>query len=117
MKSVLERARRAPSGGNIQPWHALVLCGQPLERLTLSMEEIADRGLRSEPAQYPIYPAALASPYAERRQQVGEDMYARLGIPRDDKVARAAWFTNNFRFFGAPIAMLVHMPATMGSPQ
>lgn len=117
IKSVLDRARRAPSGGNLQPWHAVVLAGPPLERLVEAMTGIAARGLGSEPAQYSVYPDPVPQPFADRRLKVGEDMYARLAIPREDKPARAAWFANNFRFFGAPLALLIHMPALMGAPQ
>ena len=33
LERVLERAQRAPSGGNTQPWHGLGLTGEPLARL------------------------------------------------------------------------------------
>ena len=30
LERVLEKARNAPSGGNVQPWNAIVLTGEPL---------------------------------------------------------------------------------------
>ena len=33
LERVLEKGQRAPSGGNVQPWNALVLTGEPLQRL------------------------------------------------------------------------------------
>jgi len=44
-------------------------------------------------------------------------MYARLGIPRDDKAARLKWFANNFRFFGTPVGMFLFVDRQMGAAQ
>lgn len=33
LESVLKRSQRAPSGGNTQPWHGIVLTGDPLQKL------------------------------------------------------------------------------------
>ena len=33
LRRVLTRAQRAPSGSNVQPWHAVMLTGEPLARL------------------------------------------------------------------------------------
>lgn len=33
LERVLQTAQRAPSGGNTQPWHGLLLTGEPLQRL------------------------------------------------------------------------------------
>lgn len=114
---VFEAARRTPSGGNLQPWHAIVLTGQPLTAFRAGMAKAVVNGLGSEPEQYPIYPSDLPKPYRERRFKVAEDMYGLLGVPRDDKPARLAWVAQNFCFFGAPVGMIVHMPAIMGPPQ
>lgn len=117
IKSVLEAARRTPSGGNVQPWHAIVLSGSALDEFRTGMLPSVEAGIGSEPEQYAIYPPKLADPYAARRFKVGEDMYARAGIPRSDKAARLAWIARNFRFFDAPVGMFVHTPAFMGPPQ
>ena len=34
LRSVLEKAQNAPSGGNTQPWNAVMVTGEPLARLT-----------------------------------------------------------------------------------
>ena len=34
IERVLEKARNSPSGGNVQPWNAVVLTGEPLAKLT-----------------------------------------------------------------------------------
>ena len=114
---VFEAARRAPSGGNIQPWHAIVMTGEALDRFCEAIAVAVANGLGSEPEQYAIYPADLTEPYKSRRTKVAEDMYGLLGIPRSDKSARLDWVARNFQFFGAPVGMIIHVPSSMGPPQ
>lgn len=114
---VLEQAQRAPSGGNTQPWHGLVLTGEPLQRLFARIAEEFPRGRAAHAPEYHIYPPELDGAYEQRRFGVGEDMYGALGVAREDKAQRLQWFANNFRAFGAPVLMLVHTPKYMGPPQ
>lgn len=117
LERVLEKAQRAPSGGNVQPWHGVVLTGKPLERLVARIAGEFPKGRAAHAPEYDIYPKGLDGEYEQRRRGVGEDMYGALEIPRDDKPRRLAWFANNFRAFGAPVLMLVHTPRYMGPPQ
>ena len=117
LRRVLEKAQAAPSGGNTQPWNAVVIAGDPLARLIARVEAVIPDGLAAYSAEYPIYPAKLEGRYAEQRFGVGEAMYAALEIPREDKAARMDVFRQNFRAFGAPVLMLVHTPRYMGLPQ
>jgi nitroreductase len=117
LRQILELAQRAPSGGNVQPWHAVILSGQPLERLKAQIAAVLPQGKAGWQQDYTIYPEALADPYETRRVDVGEAMYGALGIARDDKRGRLAQFTANFRAFDAPVLMLVHTPRYMGPPQ
>jgi nitroreductase len=52
-----------------------------------------------------VYPESLWEPYRSRRFAVGEEMYALLGVPRDDEMARIAHLQKNFEFFGAPAGL------------
>ena len=114
---VLEKAQRAPSGGNVQPWNAVVLTGAPMQALFDRVALEFPKGRAAMQPEYDIYPKGLDGAYEERRFGVGEDMYASLGISREDKAKRLMWFANNFRAFGAPVLMLVHTPRYMGPPQ
>ena len=120
IRQVLTTAARAPSGGNVQPWQIDVLAGGRLDALKALMQtrlaEVA-AGDRSEAPEYDIYPKELVSPHRDYRFKVGEDMYARLGIPRDDKPARLRWFARNYQFFGAPMALFCSVDRRMGPPQ
>lgn len=114
---VLERAQRAPSGGNTQPWHGIVLTGEPMQRLFARIAEEFPKGRAAHAPEYDIYPPALDGAYEQRRFGVGEDLYGALGIAREEKGKRLMWFAENFRAFGAPVLMLVHTPRYMGPPQ
>lgn len=117
LRRVLEKAQHAPSGGNTQPWNAVLLTGDPLARLFARIAEVIPQGLAAYSPEYPIYPAELEGRYADSRFGVGEAMYAALDIAREDRARRMEVFANNFRAFGAPVLMLVHTPRYMGLPQ
>lgn len=113
LRRLLETAARAPSGGNVQPWRVFLLQGDAMERFRTFL---AGRSGREEPA-YEIYPEGLKEPYRSSRFKVGEDMYALLGIPREDKSARFSWIARNFDFFGAPAGFFCFVDRQMGQPQ
>ena len=117
LRQVLETAQRAPSGGNTQPWNAVLLTGDPLAALFAKVTEVLPQGRAAFAPEYHVYPPELEGAYEARRVGVGEAMYAALDIPRDNKMGRLAWFARNFQGFGAPVLMLVHTPKYMGPPQ
>ena len=114
---ILETAQRSPSGGNTQPWNAVMLTGEPLAALFAKVAEVLPQGRAAMAPEYHVYPPELEGAYEVRRQGIGEAMYAALEIPRDNRQARLAWFARNFQGFGAPVLMLVHTPKYMGPPQ
>lgn len=117
IRRVLEQASRAPSGGNLQPWHIDIVAGAPLAELkALMMTKVAENP-KGEPTEYDIYPKELPERHAGYRFEVGEDLYGALGIPRESKRERLMWFARNFQFFGAPLALFCTVARTMGPPQ
>jgi nitroreductase len=116
LQDLAVKASRAATGGNLQPWHIAIVQGEPMARLKAIMAEKIATGATETPA-YDIYPRELTAPYRDRRYAVGEAMYARIGIPRDDKIARRHWFAQNFQFFGAPAAYFCTVDKRMGPPQ
>ena len=117
LREILEAAHRSPSGGNLQPWRVYALAGAPLEAFKADVAAQLQTTPRGEGSEYAVYPAELADPYRTRRFQNGEDLYAALGIPREDKPARLAQFARNFRFFDAPVGLFFCIHRGMGSPQ
>ena len=117
LREAIELAARAPSGGNLQPWHLHVLAGEPLQRLK---DTVQGRGGATAPGdmpEYDIYPKDLPEPYRTERYVVGEQMYALLGVPREDKPGRLRQFQRNFDFFGAPVGLFCFVDRRMGKPQ
>jgi nitroreductase len=117
IKELFEVARYAPSGGNVQPWRTVIVSGKAREDLIAAAKERMQRDPSSEEGDHPIYPADLWSPYRDRRFKVGEDMYALLGIAREDKFARFANLARNFDFFGAPVGVFFVIDKRMGHGQ
>lgn len=112
LAELLTKASRAPSGGNVQPWKIFVLNGDTMARFK---EFIASRDV--EEAGYAIYPPKLWEPHRTARYELGEQMYALLGIGRDDKPARLRRMMDNYRFFDAPAGFFCYLDHRMGPPQ
>ena len=106
VQEILVAAARAPSGGNLQPWHVWALMGDHLRRFKASVAERSRANPMGEGTEYKIYPDNLAEPYRTRRFRNGEDLYRALRIPREDKAARLGQFAKNFDFFGAPVGLV-----------
>ena len=117
VKDWLTQAQRAPSGGNLQPWRVIVITGAAKQGVIDLAAETLAKDPRGEPTDYPIYPEYLSDAQKSRRRKVGEDMYARLDIPRENKAGRMMWFARNFRFFDAPIAVFFVLDTRVGHGQ
>lgn len=117
VREILEIAKFAPSGGNTQPWRVHVVLGPGRDRLVATVKKkIAENPLADE-AEFPIYPPKLWEPYRSRRYELGEAMYALLGIPREDKPARLAHVARNFEFFGAPVGLFFSLDRNFNENQ
>jgi nitroreductase len=117
VRDILDRAARAPSGGNLQAWRVDALSGAPLEAVKALIRPRHGELPRGEGAEYQIYPEPLTEPYYARRREVGALLYAALGIPREDRPARLAQYAKNYEFFGAPVGLFVSLDRSMGRPQ
>ena len=113
----LNAAQRAPSGGNLQPWRVIVVTGEAKDAVIGVAAETLLTNPRGQATERPVYPPDLWEPFEARRREVGEMMYETLGIPREDRAARRAWFANNFNFFGAPVAVFFVIDERMGHGQ
>lgn len=113
LRDLLVNASYSPSGGNVQPWRIYVVEGE-------SMTKFREFLLTQPPldaSEYEIYPKALTEPYRTNRFAIGEEMYATLGIEREDKKGRLNQMMRNADFFGAPAAIFCFLDRQMGPPQ
>lgn len=114
---MLSAAAWAPSGSNLQPWRTYVLTGRPLDELKRRAGERVAAGDPWDEREYEMYPAALKSPYHERRSAFGHERYSALGIAREDWEARQRAASANWDCFGAPAALFCYIDRDMGRPQ
>jgi nitroreductase len=114
---VLAAAARAPSSGNLQPWHLYVVAGEPLAELKRRATGRARAGDPGDEREYPMYPAGLASPYGDRFAAAATQRYEALGIERDapDRPTRIGVL--NSEAFGAPVVLFCYLDRTMGPGQ
>lgn len=115
--AILEVAKRAPSGGNLQPWRVDVLTGEPLAKFVAIIREKLRAQPTGEGSEYNVYPPNLHDPFRSRRYKCGEDLYATIGIDRADKPARVRQFARNYEFFRAPVALFFSVDRRMGVDQ
>jgi nitroreductase len=110
LERMLRAAGHAPSDNNIQPWQVHVVTGAVKDRLSdaiITAIKTAPPGAHKSEFQH--YPAEWFEPYQGRRRKLGFDLYATLGIAREDKAGRERQMLENFRFFGAPVGLFVTM--------
>ena len=117
VRDLLEIARFAPSGGNLQPWIVHVLSGASLAAFRAFLAPQLEATPMGEQPEYPVYPPELKEPYRSRRRQCGEDLYGLVGVARDDRAGKLRQFARNYDFFGAPVGMFFFLDRSMGSAQ
>jgi nitroreductase len=118
VKRLIQDAGRAASSMNLQPWNVYAVAGKPLRNIVRQVTEaIADKDPRSFESEYPECPSELCEPYNRRRYNFGSQLYAALGIERDDALARVEQIKRNFTFFGAPIGVFITIDRRLGPGQ
>lgn len=117
IRCVLDRALRAPSGGNLQPWNGMVLTGKPLDEVKAAVLERAALGPDAAEPEFPVYPPHMGPPWRDRQVSLGKALYGALHIERHDREARHRQHEENFRAFGAPVCMFVTIDRALGPPQ
>jgi nitroreductase len=115
IEAILQVAARAPSGTNTQPWKVYVLSGERRERLSSSIlaAYIDPEQNKKHTEEYAYYPREWVAPYIDRRRKVGWDLYALLGLTRENKSGMAAQHGRNYRFFDAPVGLIFTIDRVM----
>jgi nitroreductase len=114
LTDVLTQARLAPSGANLQPGAFVQVRGLVRESLSADLVHAWQHGL-AEDEDYSYFPKPLSHTLRRRQVAAAQALYGALGVARDDRAGRDAQFERNFRFFDAPVALIVTMPHDMGS--
>lgn len=114
IEQILEVARYAPSGTNMQPWKAYVLAGTAKDALCRRILAAFDSPQDGAEEEYGYYPARWRSPYVDRRRQVGHALYSLLGIEKGDKAGMHRQHARNFLFFNAPVGLVFTIDRDLG---
>jgi nitroreductase len=109
LERVLAAAGHAPSTRNTQFWQVAVLTGEARAELSRSLWAAADSG-ESHEHDYVNRPTPMGEPYEKRSFAWGAAYYGALGISRDDTAGRTEVERRNLGFWGAPVAMIFHLP-------
>ena len=113
VRQLIQTAAQAPSGGNLQPWRVYALAGAPLAEF----KALVAAQPMGEAPEYEVYPPNLWEPFRTRRYVCGEDLYASIGIPREDRPARLRQLARNGVFFDAPVGLFFCLDRNLGPPQ
>ncbi len=108
-RSVIEQiiaiAKRAPSSMNTQPWHVHVLTGEPLEQVRRrNMEEML---AGAKPKRDIVLHGEYQGVHHQRQVDIAKQLFAVMGIARDDKPMRQDWVVRGFRQFDAPVSLVL----------
>src|SRR5258707_12869125 len=118
VREIVERAARAPSAGNMQPWRIYAIAGGRINELkALMAPRMATELPKGEGTDYTIYPEPLTEPYRSRRFMVGELLYRSIHVSREDKPSRYKQYSRNYQFFGAPVALFFAREKAHGPAQ
>lgn len=107
IEDILDVARFAPSGANIQPWHAYVLAGADKDNVSRAILKAHDEARDQHQSEYQYYAQQLPQPYLSRREEFGRLFYGALGIAQSDQDGRAGQTAKNYAFFGAPLGLII----------
>ena len=98
---IIETALRVPSSKNSQPWEVTVVTGEPLDGIRrdnvtkiLSGESGGDFSPKT-------------GVYRQRQIEAGVGLFKLMGIERGDKDKRGEWLLRGYRFFDAPVAIII----------
>ena len=118
VRELIEKAARAPSNGNLQPWNVHAVAGAPLSQIKRRAAEIIKINEWDKlETELPMEPENLWEPYLGRRVQHGAQLYGAMGISRDNPVERFEQIKRNFQFFNAPVALFMTIDRGLGPGQ
>lgn len=111
---IMTTARLAPSGANLQPGVFLAVRGAVRQQLCDALAQAWREG-RQETEDYDYFPKPMPMTLRRRQVAAAQALYGALGVARDDRAGRDAQFERNFRFFDAPVALIVAIPHDFGA--
>ncbi len=110
LREILDIASRSPSAMNTQPWEITVVTGQALDNIRRGNIEMLSSGATPE-GEVPLRP--FAGKHKQRQIDLAVELFRLMGIAREDKEERAGWMQRGFRFFDAPVGIILTMDKSL----
>ena len=105
IEEILTLAMRSPSSMNTQPWNFTVVSGDVLDK---SRAGNTERNLAGVPHSREFrIGKAFEGQHRDRQVGVAKQLFAAMGIAREDKEARHDWVLRGFRQFDAPVCVII----------
>ena len=105
IEEILALAMRSPSSMNTQPWNFTVVSGDVLDKIRAGNTE---RNLAGVPHSREFrIGKAFEGQHRDRQVGVAKQLFAAMGIAREDKEARHDWVLRGFRQFDAPVCVII----------
>lgn len=105
LREIIGIATRSPSGVNTQPWEITITTGEVLDNIRRGNVEKMVLGVEQH---WDVPLASFEGKYKQRQVEVAIQLYALLGIAREDKEKRDEWVKKCARYFDAPAAIFLY---------
>ncbi len=110
LREIINIASRAPSAMNTQPWEITVVTGKVLDNIKQGNIDMVSSGTEPEPA---VRSKPFEGKYRQRQVELAIQLFGLMGIAREDRVKRAEWWQKGFRFFDAPVAIILSLDRSL----
>lgn len=108
IREILEIACRAPSSENTQPWEFVVVSGDLLDQIRQkNVAKIQKFELPPEEMAHLLIERPKGSIFRTRQIEIAKQLFSLMDIPREDLQKRAQWLERGFRYFDAPVAIII----------
>ena len=131
LDQILTDALTAPSWSNTRPFKVAVASGEVRNRISADFLErwntvarqtkrgfIGKLALLINRTGLPTSNGLVAKPYhadlKPASMRLGAELFGTLGIARDDRDARDAWWGTNYNFYGAPTELFIYIHKSLG---
>ncbi|MHB1418751.1 MAG: nitroreductase [Bacillota bacterium] len=109
LEEILSIATRAPSGNNTQPWELTIVTGDVLDQICKENLKLISANVPPDSSSGKPFEGV----YRQRQIDVAIQLFQLMGITREDKEKRAQWMLRGYRYFDAPVGIIVCMDQAM----
>jgi nitroreductase len=112
INAIIQTAQKVPSWCNFQPWQVHLVTGDVRDRLS---EQVMAAAIVNDGEPDVSFPETSTGKHKERRRTCGLQLYQAVGVARGDREGSRQQMLENYRFFGAPQAVVVTTPKELGA--